>query len=139
MECEKIILFGGSWGSTLALAYAETYPENVSGIVIRGIFTATQEELDHYYSGGVKIIFPEAYAGLEEVFGQPISPENLIKQIQNEDSGERYNYSKAWTAYEVKIAELNISDMDVMGTVNSKQIADLVRSLALLRAMKTFE
>jgi len=132
MECEKIILFGGSWGSTLALAYAETYPENVSGIVIRGIFTATKEELDHYYSSGVKVFFPEAYARLEEVFGQSLSPESLLNQIQNEDSEERYDNSKAWTAYEVKIAELNISDVEVMGTVNSKQIADLVRSLALL-------
>lgn len=132
MECEKIILFGGSWGSTLALAYAETYPENVSGIVIRGIFMATKEELDHYYSSGVKVFFPEAYAQLEEVLGQSLSPENLFKKIQNEDSEERYENSKAWTAYEVKIAELNISDAEVAGMVNSKQIADVVRSLALL-------
>ena len=132
MECEQIILFGGSWGSTLALAYAETYPENVSGIVIRGIFTATKEELDHYYSSGVKVFFPEAYARLEEVFGQPISPENLLDQIQNKDSEERFDYSKAWTAYEAKIAELNISDVEVMRMVNSPQIADIVRSLALL-------
>ncbi len=132
MECEQIILFGGSWGSTLALAYAETYPENVSGLVIRGIFTATQEELDHYYSSGVKVFFPEAYARLEEVFGQPLSPDKLFSLIQEKDSEDRFDFSKAWTAYEAKIAELNISDPEVRGMVNSPQIADIVRSLALL-------
>jgi len=132
MKCEKIILFGGSWGSTLALAYAETYPENVSGIVIRGIFTATKEELDHYYSSGVKVFFPETYAKLGEVFGQPLTPENMLNLIQKEDSEKRFEYSKAWTAYEAKIAELNISDVEVTGMVNSPQIADIVRSLALL-------
>jgi proline iminopeptidase len=132
MKCEKIILFGGSWGSTLALAYAETYPENVSGIVIRGIFTATQEELDRYYSSGVKVFFPEAYARLEKVFGQPVSPERLLKKIQDEDSEKRYDCSKAWAAYESKIAELNISDGEVAGMVNSKQLSDIVRSLGLL-------
>jgi len=100
--------------------------------VIRGIFTATQEELDHYYSSGVNNFFPEVYARLKEVFGQPLSPENLLNLIQEEDSEKRLNYSKAWTAYEAKIAELNISDREVLGMVNSPQIIDLVRSLALL-------
>ena len=131
MKCEKIILFGGSWGSTLALAYAETYPENVKGLVIRGIFTATKEELDHYYSGAVKFFFPQAYGRLEETFGPSISPDFLFEQIQKIDSAEKFDYSKAWTAYEAKIAELNISDQEVNGMVNSPHIADLVRSLAL--------
>jgi proline iminopeptidase len=132
LQCGKIILFGGSWGSTLALAYAETYPENVDGIVIRGIFTAAKDEMDHYYAGGVKVFFPEEYLRLEETFGPPLSPQVILEKIQKEDSEKRYNYSKAWTAYEAKIAELHISDRDVFGMVNSKQIAGLVRSLALL-------
>ncbi|MGD2295961.1 MAG: alpha/beta fold hydrolase, partial [Candidatus Aminicenantes bacterium] len=132
LGCEKIILFGGSWGSTLALAYAETYPENVSGIVIRGVFTSTKEELDFYYAGGVRAFFPEVYAKLEEAFGRPISAQVILEKIQKEDTAERYTYSKAWTAYEAKIAELFISDREVKGLVDSKQIADVVRSLALL-------
>jgi len=44
LNLDKIILFGGSWGSTLSLAYAETYPENVSGLVLRGIFLGTKED-----------------------------------------------------------------------------------------------
>jgi proline iminopeptidase len=57
----KIILFGGSWGSTLALAYGEMYPQNVNGMILRGIFTATKGEIDHFYHGGVSKFFPEVY------------------------------------------------------------------------------
>jgi proline iminopeptidase len=55
---DKIVLFGGSWGSTLALDYGQTYPEHVSAIILRGVFTATQEEIDHFYQGGVRTFFP---------------------------------------------------------------------------------
>jgi proline iminopeptidase len=61
LKLGKIILFGGSWGTTLGLAYAEKYPENVAGMVLRGVFTATKEEIEHYYHGGVRNFFPEAY------------------------------------------------------------------------------
>jgi len=132
LGCDDIILFGGSWGSTLALAYAETYPENVSALVIRGVFMATQEELVHYYGGGVKTFFPEAYAKLEDAVGEPLSPQAILDKINKEDTAEHFPISKAWTAYEAKIAELFISDQNVEGMVNSKQMADIVRSLALL-------
>jgi proline iminopeptidase len=55
---EKIVLFGGSWGSTLSLAYAETYPDNVDGMVLRGIFFASIEEMDNIWNGIPKF-FPE--------------------------------------------------------------------------------
>jgi len=132
LGCGKIILFGGSWGSTLALAYAETYPENVGGMVLRGIFTATAEELDHYYAGGVRPFFPETYEKLEEVFGSPPSPQTILEKIKQEKMADRFPLSKAWTAYEAKIAELHIPDPEVQAMVDSKQIADIVRSLALL-------
>ena len=50
---DKWLVFGGSWGSTLALAYAETHPERVSELVVRGIYTLTRPELDWYYQFGV--------------------------------------------------------------------------------------
>jgi proline iminopeptidase len=58
-----VILFGGSWGSTLALAYGETYPQNVKGMILRGIFTASKQELDHYYNGGTALYFPYGAGG----------------------------------------------------------------------------
>lgn len=54
-------VFGGSWGSALALAYAETHPERVTELVLRGIFTLRREELDWFYEGGVSAIFPDLW------------------------------------------------------------------------------
>ncbi|MBP2341028.1 proline iminopeptidase [Saccharothrix coeruleofusca] len=54
-------VFGGSWGSTLALAYAETHPERVTELVLRGVFTLRKKELDWYYGGGAGFLFPELW------------------------------------------------------------------------------
>jgi proline iminopeptidase len=132
LKLGKIILFGGSWGSTLALAYGETYPKNVSGMVLRGIFTATKEEIDHFYGGGVRPFFPETYESLKQVLGQEPSPEIFLKLVQSKDSAEQQKYSKAWTAYEFKIGSLEITDEFIENFVNSKDNADLVFSLALI-------
>jgi proline iminopeptidase len=61
-------LFGGSWGSALALAYAEEHPDRVSELVLRGIFTLRRSELDFYYNGGAGQLFPERY----EMFLAPL-------------------------------------------------------------------
>ncbi len=65
---EKWLVFGGSWGSTLALAYAETHPERVSELIVRGIFTVRRKELLWYYQEGASWIFPEYW----EDFIRPI-------------------------------------------------------------------
>ena len=59
-----VVLSGGSWGTTLGLAYAEKYPENVPALVLRGVFTATAEEIDYFYHGGAATFFPDAYEQL---------------------------------------------------------------------------
>ncbi|SFQ74183.1 proline iminopeptidase [Amycolatopsis arida] len=59
LRIERWQVFGGSWGATLGLAYAQTHPERVSEIVLRGVFTARQRELDWIYRGGAGNLFPE--------------------------------------------------------------------------------
>ena len=59
---EKWCVFGGSWGSTLALAYAIKHPERVSGLVLRGIFLVTERELRWFYQDGASMMFPDAWA-----------------------------------------------------------------------------
>jgi len=112
----KIILFGGSWGATLALAYAEAYPGNVSGMVLRGVFTATRDEIDHFYHGGVATYFPEVYekfvTALPEPDRRPL-PAYLLELIQSEDPAKRDLYSLVWATYEAKISELEITDDEV--------------------------
>ncbi|ONI77298.1 prolyl aminopeptidase [Actinosynnema sp. ALI-1.44] len=59
---DKWLLFGGSWGVTLALAYGQTHPSRVSGMILRGVFTLRQSELDWLYGGGAGHIFPDEWA-----------------------------------------------------------------------------
>jgi proline iminopeptidase len=65
---EQWQVFGGSWGSALALAYAEQHPNRVTELILRGIFTLRRSELDFYYNGGAGQLFPERY----EMFLEPL-------------------------------------------------------------------
>ena len=67
---ERWHVFGGSWGSTLALAYAETHPERVTALVLRGIFLVRKQEIDWFYQRGAGAIFPDAW----EKYVAPIPP-----------------------------------------------------------------
>lgn len=112
----KVILFGGSWGSTLGLAYAETYPNNVAGLVMRGVFTATSEEIDHFYHGGVRQYFPGVYDRLVSSLPDPNRrplPEYLFELIESDDLSVRDKYAYEWARYEIRIAALDFSDEEV--------------------------
>lgn len=61
LNIEKWQVFGGSWGSTLALAYTQSYAEHVTGMVLRGIFLLRKKEIDWFYEGGAAAIYPDAW------------------------------------------------------------------------------
>src|SRR5689334_22501989 len=61
LSIERWLLFGGSWGSTLSLAYAQTHPERVSELVLRVIFLLRKREIDWFYQRGADAIFPDAW------------------------------------------------------------------------------
>ena len=71
MGADQLLVFGGSWGSTLALAYAQTHPEHVSALIVRGIFTLRRAEVLWFYQEGASWLFPDYW----EDFVAPI-PEN---------------------------------------------------------------
>jgi len=113
LKLEKIILFGGSWGTTLGLAYAEAYPENVSAMVLRGVFMATKEEIDHFYHGGVGRYFPEIYDALLSALPEPSRwplPDYLFRLIKEGSQADKAKYSRAWAKYEGKISGLEVPD-----------------------------
>ena len=100
---EKWLVFGGSWGSTLALAYAQTHPAHVSELVVRGIYTLTKAELDWYYQFGVSEMFPDKW----ERFLAPIPPEErhemmhaYHRRLTHEDKSVRLAAAKAWSLWE---------------------------------------
>ena len=100
---DKWQLCGGSWGSTLSLAYAETHPERVTEIILRGIFTLRKRELDWFYQQGTDALFPDAW----EEFIAPI-PEaergNLMaayyKRLTGDNEAEKIACAKAWSIWE---------------------------------------
>lgn len=100
---EKWLVFGGSWGSTLALAYAETHPERVSELVLRGIYTLTKPELDWYYQFGVSEMFPDKF----ERFCAPIPEDErhemmaaYRRRLTGTDREEQLRCAVAWSSWE---------------------------------------
>jgi proline iminopeptidase len=100
---DKWMVFGGSWGSTLALAYAETHPERVTELVLRGIFTLRRSELLWYYQEGASWIFPDKWEG----FLAPIPEEERSdlmaayrKRLIDPDPAVRAKAARAWSLWE---------------------------------------
>ena len=94
---------GGSWGSTLALAYAQNHADRVSELILRGIFTLRQSELDWYYRDGAAALFPDEW----EKFTAAIDPGErgaMIKayysRLTSEDAGIRRGAARAWSIWE---------------------------------------
>lgn len=101
---EKWQVFGGSWGSTLALAYAQTHPERVSELILRGVYTLTQAELDWYYRFGVSEMFPDkwerflAVLKTEEERADPVTAYRAL--LTGADETARLEAAKAWSTWE---------------------------------------
>ena len=107
------VLFGGSWGSTLAVAYAEAYPELVSGMVLRGIFLGSKREIDHFYHGGTADVFPENWERLRGIVpdpDQPDYPRQLFQMTQSEDPQVRQRGIDGWAWYEIRMVSLEMTD-----------------------------
>ncbi len=100
---DKWLVFGGSWGSTLALTYAATHPQRVAGLVLRGIFLLTKAEIDWFYQSGASSIYPDAFARYASVI--PAGERgNLVsafhKRLTSPDREERLRAARAWARWE---------------------------------------
>ncbi len=102
LKIERWLVFGGSWGSTLALAYAEAHPERCLGLVLRGIFLCRKSEID-WFLYGLRSIFPEAWRKLADM----LSPEeqgdllsNYHRRLVNPDPAVHMPAARAWSVYE---------------------------------------
>jgi len=100
---DKWVVFGGSWGSTLSLAYALTHPEHVSGLILRGIFLVRKTELDWFYQEGASHIYPDIW----EKFIAPIPEAErddllsaYVKRLNGPDRAESIRCALAWSGWE---------------------------------------
>lgn len=103
MGVDKWLVFGGSWGSTLALAYAQEHPAHVSELIVRGIFTLRKSEVDWFYQEGASNLFPDYWEG----FLAPIPPaerDDMVaayhRRLTGDDAELQIVAARAWTHWE---------------------------------------
>lgn len=113
LSIERWQVFGGSWGSTLGLAYAQKHPERVTELVLRGIFMLRPQELHWFYQQGASAIFPDAWEGYLEAI--PASERHDLmaayyKRLTSEDRAVRLAAAKAWSIWEASTSFLLPSD-----------------------------
>ncbi|TQV85386.1 prolyl aminopeptidase [Aliikangiella coralliicola] len=109
LDIPKWVVMGGSWGSTLALAYSQEHPENVLGLILRGVFLGRKQDIDWLYAEGTRKIFPDYW----QEFIQPIPKSersNLLQafysRLTGQDELARMAAAKAWGSWEGKSATL---------------------------------
>ncbi len=111
-DVEKWIVFGGSWGATLALIYAQAHPDNVSRLVVRSVFLMTQAELDWFYGGGVARFWPEQWAKFISLL--PVDEQSDViraynKRLFSGDHATEVLYARAWSKWENALASIHNS------------------------------
>ncbi|MFZ3183292.1 MAG: prolyl aminopeptidase [Pseudomonas sp.] len=127
---EKWVLFGGSWGSTLALAYAQTHPERVHGLILRGIFLCRPQDFQWFYQDGASRMFPDYW----EDYLAPIPPEErgdlmqaFYKRLTGQDQIAQMHAAKAWSTWEGRTATLRPNPQVV------ERFSDAHRALSIAR------
>ncbi len=102
-------LFGGSWGSTLALLYAQRHPERVASLVLRGLFTMTRAELDWFYGGGAARFFPEEWANFTAPIPDPEQGDLIgayYRRLTRGDEAGQTRLARSWVRWETATAAL---------------------------------
>jgi len=108
---EKWVVFGGSWGSTLAIAYAETHHTRVKALILRGIFTLRRKELVWFYQEGASFIFPDAWE--EYLRPIPVAERGDLmsayhRRLTGKNEQEKLDCAKAWTKWEMATSRLYV-------------------------------
>lgn len=110
---DRWLLFGGSWGSTLSLVYAETHPERVLGLILRGIFMCRPHEIEWFYQQGASRLFPEYW----QEYLSPIPQaergdlvQAFYRRLTGDNEMQRMAAAKAWSLWEGKTSTLRPSE-----------------------------
>lgn len=110
---EQWVVFGGSWGSTLSLTYAETHSDRVQGLILRGIFLLRQKELQWFYQEGTSNIFPDAW----QEYLKPIPQRDrhdlisaYYRRLTSKDPQIRLEAARAWSIWEASTSKLLVDE-----------------------------
>ena len=125
LNIDKWVVFGGSWGSTLALVYAQTHVERVLGLILRGIFLAREVDAKWFYQSGASRIFPEAWQQYLEPIPED-EQDDLIsayyQRLISDNEIVRMGAAKAWSIWEGSAATL-LPDKQVVNHFSDPHIA----------------
>jgi len=126
LEIERWVVFGGSWGSTLALAYSQTHPRRCKGLVLRGIFLLRRSELLWFYQEGASHLFPDAW----EKYLEPIPRRDrgdlmkaYYKQLTSRNRAIRLRAARAWSIWEGSTSKL-FTDPELVKKCGRGRFAD---------------
>ena len=107
---DRWILFGGSWGATLALIYAQEHPDRVRAMALRGVFLMTRRELDWFYGGGAAAFWPDLWERFVSIVPED-ERHDLIsayhKRLFSGDMSQEVRFARAWTAWENALAAMD--------------------------------
>ncbi len=106
---EKWYVFGGSWGSTLSLAYAETHPDRCMGLILRGIFLTRKKELEWFYQYGASEIFPDYWERYRDEIPEAERGDFIKayhKRLTSDDEDVRLSAARAWSVWEGSTSKL---------------------------------
>jgi proline iminopeptidase len=127
---DRWIVFGGSWGATLGLAYAQAQPGRVLHLVLRGVFTGTRSELDWFYGGGAGRFFPELWAQFTRLIPEE-EQDDLInayaRRLFSGDVHEENRFARAWTRWENALASI-----ETRGVITGDAPSEYARAFARL-------
>jgi proline iminopeptidase, Neisseria-type subfamily len=115
LNIHQWVVFGGSWGSTLSLAYSQTHPDRCKGLILRGIFMLRQKEIRWFYQEGASYIFPDAWE--EYVKPIPINERDDLltayyQRLTSPDAQIRLEAARAWSIWEASTSRL-FPDLDL--------------------------
>ena len=123
---DRWMVFGGSWGSTLALAYAETHPERVTELVLRGIFLLRKQEIEWFYQRGASAIFPDAWEDYLAPIPEAERGDLLLAyhaRLTGDDPEARRRAAVAWSVWEGSTSRLLV-DPDMQRRMAQDEFAD---------------
>lgn len=113
LNIEQWLLFGGSWGSTLSLLYAQTHPEKVLGLILRGIFLCRKQDIDWFYQRGAGAVFPDYWKEYEQVI-PPAERTDMLSayysRLTSDNEIARMSAAKAWSIWEGRCSTLGTNN-----------------------------
>ena len=140
LAIERFLLFGGSWGSTLALAYAQAHPQRVAGAVLRGVFLGRAQEVE-WFLYGMQAVFPEAHAAFAGFLPEAERGDLLasyLRRLTDPDPSVHVPAARAWSVYEGTCSTLLPSPETVTGFSQDRTALGLARIEAFYFAHNLF-